>query len=222
MPVPAAHSMSPHVGISLRIAKGELDRLVEGLPRSLVEDPSTFPIMHLCHSYILVQYYILHDDWGVSYILAQCLKILSLLSGHSEVLQSPLAHHAISLAAIVLIELSRHEKSKEEATAGLLTMTKFRIATPAWDYAIKELIRKNRPSISVDNAAASKHASLASQGLQHLAELATASTGDDGKDGVDTTQVRAFTKKPIHHQVKCYLMTQFANTESYSHPSLKF
>jgi len=190
MPVPESHSMSPHVGISLRIAKGELDRLVEGLPRSLVEDPSTSPLIHLCHAYILIQYYILHDDWGISFILAQSLKVLSLISEHNNVPQSFLAHHAVGLAAMVLIELSQHEKYREEAATALLTMMKFRVATPAWDYAIKELIKKNRPSTTTDSAAASKHASLASQGLQHLAELATASTGEDVKEGIDTIEVR--------------------------------
>jgi len=190
MPVPEAHGMSPHVGFSLRIVKGELDRFVEGLPRSLVEDPATSPLIHLCHAYILIQYYVLHDDWGISYVLTQTLKVLSLISEHNDVLQSPLAHHAVSLAAMVLIELSRHDKSLEEAAAGLVTMTKFRVAAPAWDHSIKELIRKNRPSTSAESAAASKHASLASQGLQHLAELATASTGDDVKDVTDTAQVR--------------------------------
>ena len=184
--------MNPFVIISVRSTKGELDRLVEGLPRNLVEDPSSSPIIHLCHSYILIQYYILHDDWDVSFILKQALKVFTLISELNDVIQSPLAHHAVSLAAMVLIELSRHDKYKEEATASFSTMTKLRIALPAWDHAIKELIRKNGPSTSAENATASKHASLASQGLQHLAELATASTGDDAKDGADVVQVSIF------------------------------
>jgi hypothetical protein len=97
-----------------------------------------------------------------------------------------LTHHATALAASTLIELARHEITREQADSGLKTLLEGRIAPSGWDPAIKEMIRKKQHSgLGSSDPSAGKHSLLAAQGLRHLADLATAT-----KEGVAAEQGR--------------------------------
>lgn len=90
-----------------------------------------------------------------------------LLTSHPQMV-SPLNHHFTALTALCLIEMTKVEKSCEEATQLLGDLADANIAPSAWDEAISAKIRDAiRPSTSTAAQ------TTASQSLQHLADLAT-------------------------------------------------
>lgn len=98
-----------------------------------------------------------------------------LLTSHPQMV-SPLNHHFTALTTLCLIEMTKVDKSREEATQLLSNLVDANISPSTWDNAIRARIRDAlRPSTSSVLAQ-----TTASQSLQHLADLATSTDGDGG------------------------------------------
>lgn len=97
---------------------------------------------------------------------------MSLLLTNTQLL-SPLNHHFFCLTALSLVELTRVEKTREEATFLLRQLLESNLAPSTWDAVIRDHISEHiRPSTAQDTA---------NQSLQHLADLATATEIDASK-----------------------------------------
>ncbi|KAG9247190.1 hypothetical protein BJ878DRAFT_539536 [Calycina marina] len=150
-------------------------RVEEGVPWHLKVDYSAAPVLHLTYSIVLLLCELENERKSVMRLSNTAGRIVDMVKAHPELADSPFAHYAAGLAALVLLGLSRHDLTKESANADLTTMMRIRVAPIAWDHGIKQLIRRERPNISTETSAASAQASMASQGLQLLA---TASSGE--------------------------------------------
>lgn len=142
----------------------------EVLPQSIT--PSTHPILHMVYWHCRLLAYLFQTNAKSSDILWPCKETVSLLLTNTQLL-SPLNHHFFCLTALSLVELTRVEKTREEATFLLRQLLESNLAPSTWDAVIRDHISEHiRPSTAQDTA---------NQSLQHLADLATATEIDASK-----------------------------------------
>lgn len=146
----------------------------EVLPQSIT--PSTHPIIHMVYWHCRLLAYLFQTTAKSSDILWPCKETASLLLTNTQLL-SPLNHHFFCLTALSLIELTKVEQTREEATTLLRQLLDTHLAPSTWDALIRDCISDHiRPSTAQD---------AANQSLQHLADLATATEADGSKPDKD-------------------------------------
>lgn len=131
-------------------------------------DPVTQPVLHLAYWHCRLLAFLFMPS-ALSTDVAWAVKeSVNLLTDNSQML-SPLNHHFTSLTAMCLLDLSKIEKTRDEAHGLLKQLLESNIAPSAWDGHIRDKIYEaTRPTTSSGAEA------TASQSLQHLADLATA------------------------------------------------
>lgn len=141
-------------------------------------EPSTYPVVHLVYWHCRLLAYLLNPSAKSRDVLWPCRELVSLLIGNSQVV-TPLHHHFTALVALVLLELAKVEKTREEATRLLSEYQDSSLPASVFDGLVRDKIADQlRPSDNVPLAPATTSAieAAASQGLQHLADLATLSS----------------------------------------------
>lgn len=129
--------------------------------------PMSHPLIHLAYWHCRLLSYLFSPAAVSTDILWAATEMVGLLTGNPQ-LSAPLSHHFSGLAGLTLVELSKNDKTREEASRLLKEMLELGIGSSPWDDAIRESINdKIRPTTS---------SGLDSHGLQHLADLATATT----------------------------------------------
>lgn len=129
--------------------------------------PKVQPVLHLSYWHCRLLAFLFMPSSLITDVTWAVRESVRLLTSHPQ-MASPLNHHFTALTALCLIEMTKVEKSCEEATQLLSDLVDANIAPSAWDEAITTRIRDAiRPSTSTAAQA------TASQSLQHLADLAT-------------------------------------------------
>nr|XP_036586140.1 C6 finger domain-containing protein [Colletotrichum truncatum]KAF6796547.1 C6 finger domain-containing protein [Colletotrichum truncatum] len=147
----------------------------EDLPAHI--EPSSYPVVHLVYWHCRLLAYLLHPSAKSIDALWPCQETISLLIEHSQLI-TPLHHHFTILVVLVLIELAKVERTKEEATRLLDVFRESSLPASVFDGLVRDKIADQlRPSTSAAaSSAPSAMEAAASQGLQHLADLATLSS----------------------------------------------
>ncbi|KAL7621904.1 Glucose-responsive transcription factor [Parahypoxylon ruwenzoriense] len=159
----AAPILSSFLNLSIELFR-------EVLPQTIT--PSSHPILHMVYWHTRLLAYLFQTNAKSTDILWPCEEVVGLLLTNTQLL-SPLNHHFFCLAALSLIELSRVEKTRDEATSLLRQLLDSNLAPSTWDAVIRDRISADtRPSTAQ---------AAASQSLQRLADLATATEIDSIK-----------------------------------------
>lgn len=130
--------------------------------------PSVEPVLHLAYWHCRLLAFMFMPSALITDVTWAVKESVRLLTSHAQMM-SPLNHHFTSLTTLCLIEMSKAEKSSEEATQLLSNLLGASIAPSTWDEAIRAKIRDALRPRTGSGAVAT-----ASQSLQHLADLATA------------------------------------------------
>ncbi|KAI1134111.1 hypothetical protein F5Y05DRAFT_244598 [Hypoxylon sp. FL0543] len=142
----------------------------EILPESIT--PTTHPILHMVYWHCRLLAYLFQTNAKSTDILWPCRETVALLLTNTQLL-SPLNHHFFCLTTLTLIELTKAEKTRDDATALLRDLLEANLAPSTWDAVIRDRIAEHlRPSTAQ---------TAANQSLQHLADLATATEIDTTK-----------------------------------------
>ncbi|KAI0830018.1 hypothetical protein F5Y06DRAFT_208455 [Hypoxylon sp. FL0890] len=150
----------------------------EILPESIT--PTTHPILHMVYWHCRLLAYLFQTNAKSTDILWPCKETVTLLLTNTQLL-SPLNHHFFCLTTLSLIELSKAEKTREEAKTLLRNLLDANLAPSTWDAVIRDRIAEHlRPSTAQ---------AAANQSLQHLADLATATEIDTTKADKDSELV---------------------------------
>lgn len=129
------------------------------------------PLAFLAYWHCRTLAYLLSPSVSYRSVLRTTGETVSLLLANPQ-LVTPLTHHFSTLAVWCLLELAKHDQSREAASQHINEMIKSNIAPSSWDEEIR-----NKMVDSTVPAHGSVEAT-ASQSLQHLADLATAETAD--------------------------------------------
>ncbi|KAI8251036.1 putative transcriptional regulatory protein [Colletotrichum sp. SAR 10_99] len=165
------------------------DRMIGSFMDAWVEDfredlpphieAGTYPVIHLVYWHCRLLAYLLNPSAKSADALWPCQETISLLLGQSQ-LVTPLHHHFTVLTVLILVELAKVDKTKEEATRLLGDFRDSSLPTSVFDGLVRDKIADHlRPSTIASTTAASVPSAMetaASQGLQHLADLATLSS----------------------------------------------
>lgn len=133
--------------------------------------PADFPVVHLAYWHCRLLAYLFMPSALATDIVWASKELVRLLVENPSLL-SPLSHHFTCLASLSLLELTKVEKTREEATQLLKQILESHIAPSSWDSSIRDKIAETvRPSTS---------SGAEVQGLQHLADLAAATEVSTG------------------------------------------
>lgn len=132
--------------------------------------PNVEPVLHLSYWHCRLLAFLFMPSALITDVTWAVRESVRLLTSHPQMI-SPLNHHFTALTTLCLIEMTKAEKSREEATQLLSNLLDANIAPSAWDESIRAKIRDALRSSASGSAEAT-----ASQSLQHLADLATATT----------------------------------------------
>lgn len=150
--------------------------------------PMSHPLIHLAYWHCRLLSYLFSPAAVSSDILWAATEMVGLLTGNPQ-LSAPLSHHFSGLAGLTLVELSKNDKTREEASRLLKEMLELGIGSSPWDDAIRESINdKIRPTTS---------SGLDSHGLQHLADLATATTATATATAATTATTTEKAEEPV-------------------------
>ncbi|KAI0129408.1 hypothetical protein BJ170DRAFT_270390 [Xylariales sp. AK1849] len=153
----------------------------EVLPANIT--PATHPILHFVYWHCRLLAYLFQPNARPGDILWPCRETANLLTANSQLL-SPLNHHFFCLTALTLLELTKLEALREEATLHLRELLDSNVAPSSWDGTIRDRISEQiRPTTA--------QTSMASQSLQHLADLATATELDGAAKSSEAGLLRA-------------------------------
>lgn len=142
--------------------------------------PNVQPVLHLSYWHCRLLAFLFMPSSLITDVTWAVRESVRLLTSHPQMV-SPLNHHFTALTTLCLIEMTKVDKSREEATQLLSNLVDANISPSTWDDAIRARIRDAlRPSTSSVLAQ-----TTASQSLQHLADLAT-SDGGGGSGGGPT------------------------------------
>lgn len=137
--------------------------------------PNVQPVLHLSYWHCRLLAFLFMPSSLITDVTWAVRESVRLLTSHPQMV-SPLNHHFTALTTLCLIEMTKVDKSREEATQLLSNLVDANISPSTWDNAIRARIRDAlRPSTSSVLAQ-----TTASQSLQHLADLATSTDGDGG------------------------------------------
>ncbi|KAK2013873.1 hypothetical protein LZ32DRAFT_529648 [Colletotrichum eremochloae] len=174
------------------------DRMVGSFMDAWVEDfredlpahieAGSYPVVHLVYWYCRLLAYLLNPSAKSTDALWPSQELINLLVSHSQLI-TPLHHHFTVLAVLILIELAKVDKTKEDATRLLGEFRDSSLPASVFDGLVRDKIADHL-RLSTSAAAAPAPSAIeaaASQGLQHLADLATLSSA-----AVDKTEC-AFT-----------------------------
>ncbi|KAK2061600.1 hypothetical protein LY76DRAFT_507577 [Colletotrichum caudatum] len=168
------------------------DRMVGSFMDAWVEDfredlpahieAGSYPVVHLVYWYCRLLAYLLNPSAKSTDALWPSQELVNLLVSHSQLI-TPLHHHFTVLAVLILVELAKVDKTKEDATRLLGEFRDSSLPASVFDGLVRDKIADHlRPSTSAAAASApSAIEAAASQGLQHLADLATLSSAAVGK-----------------------------------------
>ncbi|KAI0168990.1 hypothetical protein GGR52DRAFT_500463 [Hypoxylon sp. FL1284] len=152
----AAPILSSFINLSVELFR-------ETLPQSIT--PTNHPILHMVYWHSRLLAYLFQTNSKSSDILWPCKETVGLLLSNTQLL-SPLNHHFFCLTTLSLVELSKVDKTREEATSLLRQLLESNLAPSTWDAVVRDHISEHiRPSTAQ---------ATANQSLQHLADLATA------------------------------------------------
>ncbi|KAF3761476.1 hypothetical protein M406DRAFT_333536 [Cryphonectria parasitica EP155] len=132
--------------------------------------PHLEPVLHLSYWHCRLLAFLFMPSALITDVTWAVRESVRLLTSHAQMI-SPLNHHFTSLTTLCLIEMTKNERSREEATQLLRNLLDANISPSTWDDSIRARIRATL-SPSTSSAAATE--STASQNLQQLADLATA------------------------------------------------
>ena len=154
-----------------------LDFWLEQIPQSVTS--ASLPVVYLAYWHCRIIGYLLNPAAKSTDVLWASRELAQLLSSNQE-LQTPIHNNLACLAGLCLGELTRVDKTREEATAILSEFAEWRCTVPSWDVHLRaKITEKLRPSTSSGVEA------TASQSLQHLADLATAAGATKAADKTD-------------------------------------
>lgn len=137
--------------------------------------PNVQPVLHLSYWHCRLLAFLFMPSSLITDVTWAVRESVRLLTSHPQMV-SPLNHHFTALTTLCLIEMTKVDKSREEATQLLTNLVDANIAPSTWDDTIRARIRDAlRPSTSSALAQ-----TTASQSLQHLADLATSTDSDAG------------------------------------------
>ncbi|KAI8628421.1 hypothetical protein F5Y19DRAFT_138750 [Xylariaceae sp. FL1651] len=156
----------------------------EVLPANIA--PSTHPILNLVYWHSRLLSYLFQTNARSKDVFWACKESVGLLLANAQLL-SPLNHHFFCLTTLSLLELSKVDKTQEEATSLLKDLLDFNLAPSTWDGVIRDRIAEYiRPSTAQ---------AATNRSLKHLADLATASEADATKleNGTGPTTLRIST-----------------------------
>ncbi|PSR97411.1 hypothetical protein BD289DRAFT_101064 [Coniella lustricola] len=134
--------------------------------------PNVEPVLHLSYWHCRLLAFLFMPSALITDVTWAVRESVRLLTSHPQMI-SPLNHHFTALTTLCLIEMTKAEKSREEATQLLSNLLDANIAPSAWDESIRAKIRDALRSSMNGSVEAT-----ASQSLQHLADLATATTNE--------------------------------------------
>ncbi|KAJ4393655.1 Glucose-responsive transcription factor [Gnomoniopsis smithogilvyi] len=129
--------------------------------------PKVQPVLHLSYWHCRLLAFLFMPSSLITDVTWAVRESVRLLTSHPQMV-SPLNHHFTALTALCLIEMTKVEKSREEATQLLSNLVDANIAPSAWDEAISARIRE-----AIQPSTSTAAQTTASQSLQHLADLAT-------------------------------------------------
>lgn len=129
--------------------------------------PNVQPVLHLSYWHCRLLAFLFMPSSLITDVTWAVRESVRLLTSHPQMV-SPLNHHFTALTTLCLIEMTKVDKSREEATQLLSNLADANIAPSAWDDAFRARIRD---AIQPSTSAAAQ--ATASQSLQHLADLAT-------------------------------------------------
>ncbi|KAH8666284.1 hypothetical protein BX600DRAFT_511229 [Xylariales sp. PMI_506] len=144
-----------------------IDLFREMLPTVIT--PETSPVVHFAYWHCRTLAYLFQGKARETNLMWCSREATSLLLANTELL-SPLNHHFFCLAALTLMELTKLESHREEATSKLKELLEAPVALSSWNGIIRERMSEQ---LNPSTTQASMEAT-ASQSLQHLADLATA------------------------------------------------
>lgn len=129
-------------------------------------DETSEPGLHLAywHFRLLGQ---LFSTPNLDFVLQICKNLIRLLTSNSQLL-NPLTHHFICLSSLVILELTKVDSLREEATKLAKDIIDFSVAPSPWNAAVRDKLAERttaRPSTS---------SVLHTHTLHQLADLATA------------------------------------------------
>ena len=168
---------SPSALVGSDIVDALLDFWLDHIPQAMTS--ATHPVVYLAYWHCRIVGYLLNPAAKSTDLLWASRELAQLLSSHHE-LQTAIHHNLACLAGLILGELTRVDKTREEATAALADFREWRFTFPSWDVLLRARVNeKLRPSTSSGVEA------TASQSLQHLADLATAAGATKAADKLD-------------------------------------
>lgn len=130
--------------------------------------PLSHPLVHLAYWHCRLLSYLFSPAAVSTDILWAAKEVVGVLTENPQ-LSGPLSYHFSGLAGLTLAELTKVDKTRDEANRLLKEMLELGIGSSPWDDAIRDyVVDKIRPTTGSGG--------LDSQGLQHLADLATATT----------------------------------------------
>lgn len=168
------------------------DRMVGSFMDAWVEDfredlpahieAGSYPVVHLVYWHCRLLAYLLNPSAQSTDALWPSQELVNLLVSHSQLI-TPMHHHFTVLAILTLVELTKVDKTKEDATRLLGEFSDSSLPASVFDGLVRDKIADHlRPPTSATAALASSAMEVAaSQGLQHLADLATLSSAAVGK-----------------------------------------
>jgi hypothetical protein len=134
-----------------------IENFREDLPDHV--DPLTYPVVHLTYWHCRLVAYLLDESAGPLDVIWPCREMVSLLAVVPQ-LSSPFQHHFRALAMLALADLSRIDKTREEASQLMADLRHLPVPTNSWN----DLVGDRFMDI------------LAQAGKEQLAEVAASSS----------------------------------------------
>lgn len=107
-----------------------IENFREDLPDHV--DPLTYPVVHLTYWHCRLVAYLLDESAGPLDVIWPCREMVSLLAVVPQ-LSSPFQHHFRALAMLALAELSRIDKTREEASQLMAALRHLPVPINSWN-----------------------------------------------------------------------------------------
>lgn len=147
--------------------------------------PNVQPVLHLSYWHCRLLAFLFMPSSLITDVTWAVRESVRLLTSHPQMV-SPLNHHFTALTTLCLMEMTKVDKSREEATQLLTNLVDANIAPSTWDEAFRARIRDAiRPSTSTAAQ------TTASQSLQHLADLATSTEMGAANNNIEASSAAA-------------------------------
>ncbi|KAK3349289.1 hypothetical protein B0T25DRAFT_457525 [Lasiosphaeria hispida] len=138
------------------------------------------PVLHLAYWHLHLVSGLVSPTSRPMAVLHHCKHIVRLLASNPHLL-SPLNHHFVSLSALALLELTKVDDTRDEATRLVKDILECSIAPSPWNAAVRGKIAEKSQPLTGTGTTGGPGALVGSGNLQQLADLATAVDGSAGQ-----------------------------------------